>query len=225
MFAEYLAGDEDREPVKWSAIAAIVVHFIIFALVISDAIQEPIALDARMAATIVKRYKPPAPPAQAKKTRRKRRASVLPIPDPTPEEPEPIEFEESDFTDFGEFDAQFAIGLPDGAPGLSGVGGTARDGAFRAGEGGVVPPVVVVQIDPEYTPEATRRGIQGQVWIEAVVDIDGRVIEPRLLRGLPDDELNQRAIAAIQRWVFRPGMKDGETVPVIAVFTVTYRLH
>ena len=53
----------------------------------------------------------------------------------------------------------------------------------------------------------------------------GGAREPRLLRGLPDDELNQRAIAAIQSWVFRPGMKDGQPIPVIAVFTVTYRLH
>ena len=86
-------------------------------------------------------------------------------------------------------------------------------------------PEIIRQVDPEYTPEATRRGIQGEVWIEAIVDIDGTVVEPRLLRGLPDEELNRRAMEAIQAWIFRPGMKDGQPVPVIAVFTVTYRLH
>ena len=63
------------------------------------------------------------------------------------------------------------------------------------------------------------------MWIEAVVDVNGQVVEPKLLRGLPDDELNRRAMEAIQRWEFRPGMKDGQPVPVLAVFTVTYRLH
>lgn len=218
---QYLKPDSDRKrTLKRAAIAAIVAHFVFFALVIPDRGLDPQIPD-RVAATVVKRYTPPAPPAKAKKTRTKKRVSVVPIPDPTPDEPEPIEAEASDY-DYGEFDQEFAVGDPTGVPGVS---SGARDGAYRAGEGGVAAPVVVRQVDPEYTPEATRKGIQGEVWIEAVVDADGNVVEPRLLRGLPDEELNRRAMEAIQRWVFRPGMKDGEAVPVIAVFTVTYRLH
>jgi TonB family protein len=58
-----------------------------------------------------------------------------------------------------------------------------------------------------------------------VVMTDGTVSDPKLIRGLPDDELNQRALAAILKWTFKPGMKDGREVPVIALFTVTYRIH
>ena len=220
LLASYLAGDADQRPVKWATVSALLVHFFVFLLVVPETIPEPLRVDAPSATLIVRRYKPPAPPARAKKTRKKM-AAVVPIPDPTPDEPEAIEPEASDF-DFGDFDAEFAIGLPDAPPGLS---GSARSGAFRAGAGGVAPPVVVRQVDPEYTPDATRRGVQGEVWIEAVVDTEGRVVEPRLLRGLSDDELNRRALEAIQQWLFQPGMKDGSAVPVIAVFTVTFRLH
>lgn len=217
----YLAPDRERKDrLKRAGIAAIVVHFVLFALIIPQRGMEP-EIRHRVAATVVKRYKPPAPPAKAKKTRTKKRVSVVPIPDPTPDEPEPIEAEASDY-EYGDFDEDFAVGEPSGVPGVS---SGARDGAHRAGEGGVSSPVIVRQVDPEYTPEATRRGIQGEVWIEAVVDADGNVVEPRLLRGLPDEELNRRAMEAIQRWVFRPGMRDGQPVAVIAVFTVTYRLH
>ena len=54
---------------------------------------------------------------------------------------------------------------------------------------------------------------------------DGQVVEPKLIRGLPDEELNQRALDAIVRWTFKPGIKDGRPVPVIALFTVTFRIH
>ena len=51
------------------------------------------------------------------------------------------------------------------------------------------------------------------------------VTDPKLIRGLPDDELNQRALEAVVKWAFTPGYKDGQPVPVIALFTVTYRIH
>jgi protein TonB len=220
----YLDGETGREDsLKRAGIFAILFHFFVFLLVMPDW-GGPEVLDAeRSAGTVVKRYTPPAPPQkQQKQKKKKKKATVVPIPDPTPEDPEPIEPEEGSDYELGEFDDEYVVGVPDGLPGaLRG----ARDGAFRAGEGGIASPVVLRQVDPEYTPEATRRGIQGEVWIEAVVDVDGRVIEPRLLRGLPDEELNRRAMEAIQRWQFKPGMKDGLAVPVIAVFTVTYRLH
>lgn len=222
LVGEYLQPDEERvDSLKRAGIVALVFHFLALMLVIPMAGPDVIPLE-RTAAITVKRYQPPAPPKQVqKKVAAKKRATVVPIPDPTPDDPEPIEPEEGAEFEAGEFDADFAIGEPIGAP--SGMG--ARQGAYRAGDGGVASPVVVRQVDPEYTPEATRKGIQGEVWIEAVVDTEGRVVEPRLLRGLPDEELNRRAMEAIQRWVFRPGMKDGQPVPVIAVFTVTYRLH
>ncbi len=221
VFREYLDEDNEERTVslKKSGVFALAAHFVAFLLVIPAAIPEAVELE-RTVATVVKRYTPPAPPAKAKKTKRKKSASVVPIPDPTPDDPEPIEPEASD-VDMGEFDDEFAIGDPMGIPGAGGL----RGQAFRAGDGGVLSPQVVRRIDPEYTPEATRKGIQGEVWIEAVVDVDGSVVEPRLLRGLPDEELNARAMEAIQRWIFKPGMKDGVAVPVIAVFTVTYRLH
>lgn len=222
MVSEYLRPDEERiDTLKRAGIFALLFHFLVLMLVIPLAGPDAIPIE-RTAAITVKRYSPPSPPKQVqKKTATKKRATVVPIPDPTPEDPEPIEPEEGAEFEAGEFDAEFAVGEPVGGP--RGMG--ARQGALRAGEGGVASPVVLRQFDPEYTPEATRKGIQGEVWIEAVVDIEGKVVEPRLLRGLPDEELNRRAMAAIQQWVFRPGMKDGQPVPVIAVFTVTYRLH
>jgi protein TonB len=215
----FTEGAERETTLKKAGIAALVVHFLAFLLIIPTKSLEIVPLD-RTAATVVKRYTPPAPPAKAKQQKKKRTSTPIPIPDPTPDDPEPIEPDDAAYADFGEADEDFAFGMPSGVPGVG-----LRGSAARAGDGGVMSPEIIRQVDPEYTPDATRRGIQGEVWIEAVVDVDGKVVEPRLLRGLPDEELNRRAMDAIQSWVFRPGMKDGEPIPVIAVFTVTYRLH
>ena len=65
------------------------------------------------------------------------------------------------------------------------------------GSGGLIAPIKLSEVLPEYTPSATRAGIQGDVYIEAVVTVDGAVTEPKLIRGLPDDDLNQRAMEAV----------------------------
>ncbi len=51
-------------------------------------------------------------------------------------------------------------------------------------------------------------------------------------RGLADNievvqspglDLGQKAIEAVKKWSFRPGMKDGLSVPVRATFEVNFR--
>ncbi len=219
LMREYLEDAGDKRDLKVAGIWALVFHFILFFIVIPSARVEPIPLRNQMATTIVKRYKPPAPPSRPKKTVKKK-TNPVPIPDPTPEEPEPLIDEESE-VEFGDPDAEFDVGLPNAPPGPAG----ARAGAETLGSGGLIAPVQILTVLPEYTPSARRNGIQGDVYIEAVVTVEGTVTEPKLIRGLPDEDLNQRALEAILKWTFKPGVKDGKPVAVIALFTVTFRIH
>ena len=60
-------------------------------------------------------------------------------------------------------------------------------------------------------------------------EVDGRDVvvgdHPRqvgavaMAAGLRDDELNRRALAAVLQWTFKPGVKDGRPVSVIAMST------
>ena len=100
-----------------------------------------------------------------------------------------------------------------------------RRRAVAMGTGGLVAPIKLTEVLPEYTTRAEKEGIQGDVYIEAIVMVDGTVTEAKLIRGFPDDELNQRALEAVAKWTFTPGYKDGLPVPVIALFTITYRIH
>jgi TonB family protein len=87
----------------------------------------------------------------------------------------------------------------------------------------LVAPIKIRTVLPEYPDGAAEAGIRGDVYVEAVVTRTGSVVEPVLIRGLPNDELNRRALEAIRGWEFDPGRVDGEPVDVLALFTVSFR--
>ena len=89
--------------------------------------------------------------------------------------------------------------------------------------GGVTQPQLLHKIEPAYTEEARRAGIEGTVELSIVVDKDGSVREPRVAKSV-DDGLDQMAIQAVKQWTFKPGEKEGVPVPVIATVQVNFRL-
>ena len=119
----------------------------------------------------------------------------------------------------GIFTFSFAIRASDPAPAAG-----LRAEAVEMGTEGLIAPRVLSREMPEYTTAARQAGIEGDVYIEAVVTARGEVTEPVLIRGIGDDELNQRALTALSSWRFSPGTVDGEPVHVLALFTVTFRI-
>jgi TonB family protein len=119
----------------------------------------------------------------------------------------------------GIFTFSFAIRASNPAPATG-----LRAEALEMGAEGLIAPRVLSREMPEYTTAARQAGIEGDVYIEAVVTARGEVAEPVLIRGIGDDELNQRALTALSSWRFSPGTVDGEPVHVLALFTVTFRI-
>ena len=96
-------------------------------------------------------------------------------------------------------------------------------GAYRLGSG-VTPPVAIRRVEPDYTPDALQRLLQGNVVLEIVILADGSVGSARVLVSL-EPGLDQRAIDAAQMWRFVPGKMGGEPVAVIAELVVEFRLY
>jgi len=88
---------------------------------------------------------------------------------------------------------------------------------------GATQPIVIYSVDPEFTDEARKAKYQGTVEISIIVDADGRVRDPRVLRAVGLG-LDERAIEAVSKWKFKPATKDGRAVPVAAQIHVTFRL-
>jgi TonB family protein len=103
-----------------------------------------------------------------------------------------------------------------------GEGGAFGGGVFRAG-GGVSAPALVYKLEPEYSEEARKAKYQGTVVLYVEVDANGRARNIRVLRSLGLG-LDEKAIEAVNKWKFRPGMKDGRPVTVAATIEVNFRL-
>jgi TonB family protein len=95
-------------------------------------------------------------------------------------------------------------------------------GVFRIG-GGVSAPVPIFRPEPEYSDEARRAKWQGAVLLQVTVDDNGVPQNIQVARSLGMG-LDQKAIEAVQKWRFKPGLKDGQPVSVAAVIEVNFRL-
>lgn len=87
---------------------------------------------------------------------------------------------------------------------------------------GVTPPRVIRKVEPEFSPLARANQIQGTVVIQLIVSEGGRAAEIQVISPLGFG-LDESAIAAIQKWEFFPGQKDGKAVPVWATIEVNFR--
>jgi TonB family protein len=116
------------------------------------------------------------------------------------------------------------IGIgPGKGPGVGpGSGGGVGGGAYKPG-GGVSAPIALVKPEPEYSEEARKAKWSGSVTVQIVVDENGLPQDIQVTKALGMG-LDQKAIEAVKRWRFKPGMKDGKPVPVIATIEVNFRL-
>lgn len=76
---------------------------------------------------------------------------------------------------------------------------------------------------PAYTEPARRARRQGDVVVEAVIDLEGRVREARILESLGFG-LDESALRALAEWRFEPARKGGRPIPVLYTLVVRFRL-
>jgi len=103
-----------------------------------------------------------------------------------------------------------------------GTGGGTGGGTYRPG-GGVTTPVPIVKPEPEYSEEARKAKYQGTVVLSLIVGADGVPRDIKVARSVGLG-LDEKAIEAIRKWRFKPGMKDGKPVRVAATIEVNFRL-
>jgi len=103
-----------------------------------------------------------------------------------------------------------------------GSGGGVVGGVYRVG-GGVSQPAVIFKVDPEYSEEARKAKYSGTVTLAVVVDAEGKARDIHVVKSLGMG-LDEKAIEAVEKWKFRPGMKGGQAVNVRATIEVNFRL-
>lgn len=127
----------------------------------------------------------------------------------------------------------YAGGIGNGREG--GVGDGIGPGAGRGGTGGgtggdvympggsVSNPVPIFRPEPQYSEEARKAKWGGTVLLSLVVDETGHTMDIKVLKPLGLG-LDEKAVEAVSKWLFKPGMRNGKPVKVFAQIEVTFRL-
>jgi protein TonB len=77
---------------------------------------------------------------------------------------------------------------------------------------------------PEYPRLARKRGYEGTVVLEVLVDEEGRVEDMRLFRSSEHRILDKAAMASVKKWLFEPGMRGGEPVEMWVKIPIRFQL-
>lgn len=88
---------------------------------------------------------------------------------------------------------------------------------------GIVPPRVIHKVDPEYPAELRKERVTGAVTIQAMIDKTGRLLQPNVVRT-DDHRLDELALAAVRKWIFKPGTIDGEPADVLFLVDVRFSI-
>ena len=74
-----------------------------------------------------------------------------------------------------------------------------------------VPPKVIKSVDPIFSEDAKENRIGGVVVVHVFIDEKGHVTGANVLRGIGHG-LDEAAVTAVRKYVFKPATKDGEPV-------------
>ncbi len=77
---------------------------------------------------------------------------------------------------------------------------------------------------PEYPELARRRRFQGTVLLEVLVKKDGRPGDVKISRSSGHPSLDRAALAAVKKWVFKPGSKNGKAMEMRVKIPIRFQL-
>lgn len=105
----------------------------------------------------------------------------------------------------------------------AGIGSGYGGGVMSVG-GGVSAPVLLHQVQPEFTDEARQAKMEGTVEIQLIVDAYGNPENITVVKHLGMG-LDQKAIQAVRQYKFKPAMYQGHPVAVRLMVDVDFHLY
>jgi periplasmic protein TonB len=88
-------------------------------------------------------------------------------------------------------------------------------------KGTATAPVPILTFPPQFSEEAKRTGTVGECMVQVVIDGEGFPTVLRVVRPIGSG-LDEKAIEAVMRYRFKPGMLDGMPVPVYMTVAVNF---
>ena len=107
--------------------------------------------------------------------------------------------------------------------GLGAGSGGGYGGGVRQVGGGVSAPVLLYSPEPEFSEEARKAKVAGNVLVNLIVDAQGRPQNVRVVRGVGMG-LDEQAVKAVQQYKFKPAMEAGKPVAVQLNVEVNFQI-
>ena len=95
---------------------------------------------------------------------------------------------------------------------------------YRAGMDGVSAPSCYYMPNPHYTKEARAAKLQGMVFAEGLVTLEGRITNVRILRSLGMG-LDESVEKTLGKWKCKPAQRNGRAVPALVAFQFRFHLN
>ncbi len=91
------------------------------------------------------------------------------------------------------------------------------------------PPILIggtaaVQSNIVYPPLALQAGIEGRVIVQFIIDKNGQVLHPTVIRGIGGG-CDEEAVRAVLKAKFQPGLQRGRPVAVRYTLPITFRIN
>jgi protein TonB len=86
---------------------------------------------------------------------------------------------------------------------------------------GVSQGLLIKRVPPKYPPAARATHTQGEVRIEATINKEGNVVNPKVLRG--DAVLAYAALEAVRQWRYKPYYLNGTPVEIQTEITINFK--
>jgi protein TonB len=88
---------------------------------------------------------------------------------------------------------------------------------------GVSQGLLIKRVEPRYPVNALATHTQGTVQIDATIDKEGRVLNPKVLSG--SVLLASAALDAVRQWRYKPYLLDGQPVEIHTQITINFKMR
>ena len=86
-------------------------------------------------------------------------------------------------------------------------------------------PIYRINPPPEYPMIARKRGYQGNVVLEVLIDKRGKVLDLRIFSSSGHSILDKTAISSVEKWLFEPGMRGDDKIEMWVRVPIRFKLN
>ncbi|MEA3435475.1 MAG: energy transducer TonB [Thermodesulfobacteriota bacterium] len=86
-------------------------------------------------------------------------------------------------------------------------------------------PIYRINPPPSYPIIARKRGYQGNVVLEVLIDKRGKVLDLKIFSSSGHSILDKTAISSVKKWLFEPGMRGSDKIEMWVRVPIRFKLN